>query len=166
MWIAKKDDLILLVKDTREELEEGIKFYDYTDIEETAVSYEKYNGTYVTSEEAAALREEEFKKDFFEVPNVGWYRKVPKGYSSAVESMNTAFNNFSVMNKFGVEEFPADTLIFYQAPDFTKPEECTEEWLVAHQFKNRAMTAQEFGTFYMTFTNAWNNQEHKASEVE
>ena len=26
------------------------------------------------------------------------------------------------------------------------------------------MTAQEFGTFYMTFTRAWNSQEHVSEE--
>ena len=70
------------------------------------------------------------------------------------------------MKELGIEEFPADIFIFYQAPDFTKPEECTEEWLIEHQFKNKVMTAQEFGTFYMTFTSAWNNQEHITEEEE
>ena len=32
-------------------------------------------------QEQADLREVEFKKNFFEIDNIGWYRKVPKGYS-------------------------------------------------------------------------------------
>lgn len=109
-------------------------------------------------EEQAEEREASFKQSFFEIPNFGWFRKVPKGYSSAVESLNTAFNAVTILQKL-----PANMLIFYQEPDFTKPEECTEEWLVEHQIFNQEMTAQEFGTFYMAFMTAWNTQEHEAT---
>ena len=161
MFIAKNNDLIVLAKDTEEELTEALKFILYTDIEETEIEYELYNGQYLTQEKIADLREEDFKKDFFEIPTFGWFRKVPKGYSSAVESLNTAFNAVSIM-----QSLPARTLIFYQAPDFTKPEECTEEWLIEHQTTNEQMTAQEFGVFYIAFMTAWNNQEHITEEEE
>lgn len=111
--------------------------------------------------EQADLREADFKSKFFNIEGFGWYRKQPKGYQSAIESLNTAFNRFTVMQKMGIEEFPANVFIFYQAPDFTKPEECTEEWLVEHQTKNEAMTVQEFGAFYATFTDSWNTEEHE-----
>lgn len=113
-----------------------------------------------TEEEQAEQREQKFKADFFEIPNFGWFRKVPKGYSSAVESLNTAFNAVSILQKL-----PADMLIFYQQPDFTKPEECTEEWLVEHQIKNEEMTAQEFGQFYMVFMAAWNTEMHEVENI-
>lgn len=106
-------------------------------------------------QEQAAKREADFKSKFFEIQNFGWYRKNPKGYSSAVESLNTAFNAVTFLGLL-----PANTLIFYTAPDFTKPEECTEEWLIAHQIFNQEMTTHEFGTFYVGFMTAWNNQEH------
>lgn len=109
-----------------------------------------------TEQELAKLRQDDFESKFFDIPNFGWYRKVPKGYSSAVESLNTAFNAVSIMQKL-----PANMLIFYTAPDFTKPEECTEEWLIEHQIKNEEMTVQEFGLFYMQFMTAWNSQEHE-----
>lgn len=105
--------------------------------------------------EEAAARQADFESKFFNIPNFGWFRKVPKGYSSAVECLNLAFNNVSLLGKL-----PAETLIFYQQPDFTKPEECTEEWLVAHQTKNDEMTTQEFSQFYAGFSVAWNNTEH------
>lgn len=108
-----------------------------------------------SEEEQTQKREENFKAQFFEIQNFGWYRKVPKGYSSAVESLNTAFNVVSILGKL-----PADMLIFYATPDFSDPEQCTEEWLVQHQTKNQEMTAQEFGQFYVLFMTAWNNQEH------
>ena len=160
MFIAKNNDLIILAKETRAELEQALKFMVYTSIEETEIEYELYNGQYLTPEEVAEIRETDFKDKFFEIPAFGWFRKEPKGYSSAVESLNTAFNAVTIIGSL-----PANTLIFYQEPDFTKPEECTEEWLVEHQTFNEAMTAQEFGAFYVAFMTAWNNQEH-VNEVE
>ena len=106
-------------------------------------------------DEQTAIREENFKSQFFEIPGYGWYRKVPKGYSSAVESFIAAARAVDYIHML-----PADTLIFYQEPDFTKPEECTEEWLVEHQIFNEQMTEQEFGQLYMIFMQAWNTQEH------
>lgn len=53
MFIAKNNDLIVLAKDTREELEQALKFMVYTSIEETEIEYELYNGEYLTSEEIA-----------------------------------------------------------------------------------------------------------------
>ena len=128
------------------------------EIKETALELQAWG---YTEEEEAEQREADFKQEFFEIQNVGWYRKQPKGYASAIESLNTAFNNFTVMQKMGVEEFPANVFIFYQEPDFTKPEECTEEWLIEHQFRNQAMSVSEFSQFYVSFTNACNTQMHE-----
>ena len=111
--------------------------------------------------EQATKREENFKTNFFEIAPIeglfagGWYRRVPKGYTSAIESLNTAFNAVTVLGKL-----PANTLTFYTAPDFADAEQCTEEWLVANAFKNAEMTTTEFGTFYATFLQAWNAAEH------
>lgn len=106
-------------------------------------------------QEEAQARQADFEAKFFNISGYGWFRKEPKGYTSAVESLNTAFNAVSVLQKL-----PAETMIFYAQPDFTKPEECTEEWLIAHQTKNAEMSVQEFGAFYMAFMTAWNAQEH------
>ena len=51
MFIAKNNDLIILAKDTREELEQALKFIVCTSIEETEIEYELYNGSYLTKEE-------------------------------------------------------------------------------------------------------------------
>lgn len=113
-------------------------------------------------QEQAKERQDEFEANFFEIPAIdgifqgGYYRKVPKGYQSAVESINTAFNAVNVLGLL-----PQDYLIFYTKPDFTDETQCTEEWLVANQFRNQTMTAQEFGQFYVAFMTGWNNQEHK-----
>lgn len=144
------------------------RFYD--NVFELPADYEE--GKYVVidgvlvlnpnyEQEQAEKREAEFKSKFFEIQGFGWYRKQPKGYQSAVESLNTAFNAVTIM-----QQLPAGMLIFYQQPDFTKPEECTEEWLVEHQIFNGVMTVQEFGTFYVGFMTAWNNQEHVSEEQD
>lgn len=58
MFIAKNDDLIILVADTREELEQQLQFMVYTDIEETDIEYKLYNGEYLTIEEIAIKERE------------------------------------------------------------------------------------------------------------
>ena len=58
MFIAKNNDLIILAKDTREELENALKFMVYTDIEETEIEYELYDGEYLTAEEIVVKKRE------------------------------------------------------------------------------------------------------------
>lgn len=137
--------------------------FQYLDVEQSEVDGKWYlpeECPHYTPEQEAQQREEAFKSNFFNIPNFGWFRKVPKGYTSAVESLNTAFNAVTIMG-----QLPANMLIFYQQPDFTKPEECTEEWLIEHQIFNEQMTAEEFGQFYIAFMTAWNTQEHEQNEL-
>ena len=53
MWIAKNNDLIVMAKDTRAELEQALKFMVYTSIEETEVEYQLYDGMFLTAEQIA-----------------------------------------------------------------------------------------------------------------
>ena len=55
MFIAKNNDLIVLARDTREELEAALKFMVYTDIEETDIDYVLYDGSYILEEEAEEI---------------------------------------------------------------------------------------------------------------
>lgn len=134
----------------------------HVDYEETEDALREVIVYEETQEEADAReaqeRQEKFYNNFFEIPeenNVICYRKIPKGYSSAVESINTTLNMVNLLGNL-----PANTLVFYPKPDFTIPEQCTEEWLVEHQTKNEVMTKEEFMGFYSRFIIAWNNQEH------
>lgn len=106
-------------------------------------------------EKEAEAREENFKKQFFNIEGFGWFRKQPKGYASALEAVNTALNMVRILGLL-----PAGSLTFYSAPDFNKENQCTEEWLVANSFKNNSMTAEVFGKFYADFVTAWNREEH------
>ena len=58
MFIAKNNDLIILARDTREELENDLEFIIYTSIEETEENYELYDGSYLTEEEIAEKERE------------------------------------------------------------------------------------------------------------
>ena len=51
MFIAKNNDLIILAKETKEELEQALQFMVYTSIEETDIDYQLYGGEYLTLEE-------------------------------------------------------------------------------------------------------------------
>ena len=121
-------------------------------IEETEKELQAWG---LTEEEQTQERETGFKQSFFYIENFGWYRKKPKGYQSAVESMNVLLNIANLTD--GIQ---AGLIIFYQTPDFTKPEECTEEWLVEHQIIMPAMTKAEFMALYVAFMTAWNTEEH------
>ena len=72
MFIAKKDNLIILAKDTREELEQALQLMVYTSIEETNINYQLYNGQYLTEEEIAEQEHERIQElsmtrsDFFD----------------------------------------------------------------------------------------------------
>lgn len=53
MFIAKNKDLIVLAKDTREELENSLILVNYDSIDETDEEYILYNGVYITAAEKA-----------------------------------------------------------------------------------------------------------------
>ena len=108
----------------------------------------------------AQLRKQKFLRDFFLIDGFGYYRKQPKGYQSAVESMNVLFNVANVSN--GLQE---GLIIFYNEPDFQIAEQCTEEWLINHQIIQPAMTKDEFLQLYIAFMTAWNKKEHTTNEV-
>lgn len=161
-YYIEKNKKIVLFDIDKQRIKDTLNFipqYQDLKIQETTRNIVELNGEFVfedeVQDELAKARQKEFENKFFEIIGVGWYRKQPEGYSSAIESINTAFNSVTILGSL-----PANTLIFYQKPDFTKEEQCTEEWLIAHQFKNQFMTKTEFGQFYAKFVETWNKQEH------
>ena len=72
MFLAKNNDLIILAKDTREELEQALQFMVYTSIEETDTDYQLYNGKYLTPEQIEEKEHERIQElsmtrsDFFD----------------------------------------------------------------------------------------------------
>jgi|GEM_PF-3020383 len=91
--------------------------------------------------------------------SLGLYRKQPKGYSNAVESMNVIFN--MVNAKGSLTEQIASLVIFYPEPDFSDPKQCTEEWLIANSYNPEPMTLAEFMKFYIEFQTIWAAEQYK-----
>ena len=163
MFYIQQDEKIVLFDTEKERLLNTLTFmpqYEGLEILETEREIIELNNEFVFADEVqlelAEARKEEFLKQFFKIDGYGYFRKQPKGYGSAVESLNTAFNIVTVLGNL-----PANTLTFYAEPDFTIAEQCTEEWLVENATKNEEMTPSEFGTFYAQFMMAWNTQEHQ-----
>lgn len=72
MFIAKNNELIILAKETREELEQALQLMVYTSIEETDIDYRLYGGEYLTPEEIEVKERERLdalsmtRSDFFD----------------------------------------------------------------------------------------------------
>lgn len=58
MWIAKNNNLIILVRDSKKELLKDLQLMQYTSVEETTENYTMYNGQYLTEEEIAVKERE------------------------------------------------------------------------------------------------------------
>lgn len=111
-----------------------------------------------TDEELEEQRQADFESKFL-ATSLGNYRLQPRGYANAQQSIDTVNN--MVIYAQGLTEQLAQMVIFYETPDFTKPEECTEEWLVQHQTHPQPMTLQEWGAFYAEFTTLYANKMYK-----
>lgn len=111
-----------------------------------------------TEEEIIEQRKANFEQNFLATP-LGNYRLQPKGYANAQQSIDTINN---IVNAFGgLNEQVASMVIFYPTPDFTKEEECTEEWLIAHQTKHEPCTIAEFMQFYIDFQTRWATEQYQ-----
>lgn len=108
--------------------------------------------------EETQQRQLNFENNFLATP-LGNYRLQPKGYANAQQSIDTVCNN--VVFAQGLTEKIAEQLIFYATPDFSNPEECTEEWLVQHQSHPEPMTLQEWAEFYITFSTLYAQKMYK-----
>lgn len=118
---------------------------------------------YVLMNEEYYARETQRRQTFFEsqflATSLGNYRLQPKGYANAQQSIDTV--NALVLYSQGLTAEIASQVIFYDTPDFTKPEQCTEAWLIQHQHHPNPMTLQEWGTFYVEFSRAYALKQYK-----
>lgn len=112
-----------------------------------------------TDEEKANARKQEFYTQFIQT-SLGNYRLQPKGYANAQQAMDVTNTMATALG--GLTEQLTNLVIFYETPDFTKEEECTEEWLVAHQVKPDVMTLEEWQKFYLEFCQLYAMQQYKA----
>lgn len=113
-----------------------------------------------TDEEKANTRKQTFYTQFIQT-SLGNYRLQPKGYANAQQAMDVT--NTMTTTLGGLTEQLTNLVIFYETPDFTKEEECTEEWLVAHQIKPNVMTLAEWQKFYLEFCQLYAMQQYKTT---
>ena len=163
MFIAKNKNHIILARDTKEDLLQASQFMVYDTIEETDKDYVLYNGEYVPLNETylqkiTKEREEQFYTQFIQT-SLGNYRLEPKGYANAQQAMDVTNTMATALG--GLTEQLVPLVIFYETPDFTKAEECTEEWLVAHQKNPSVMTLEEWQKFYFEFCQLYAMQQYK-----
>ena len=113
-----------------------------------------------TDEEKASARKQTFYTQFIQT-SLGNYRLQPKGYANAQQAMDVT--NTMTTTLGGLTEQLTSLVIFYETPDFTKEEECTEEWLVAHQIKPNVMTLADWQKFYLEFCQLYAMQQYKTT---
>lgn len=112
-------------------------------------------------EEQTAKRQADFEANFL-ATSLGNYRLKPKGYANAQQSIDTINNIVTAMG--GLNETIAQMVIFYETPDFSDPEQCTEEWLVKHQTHPEPMTLQKWVQFYIEFTTLYAQKIYKGEQ--
>lgn len=113
-----------------------------------------------SDEEKANARKQTFYTQFIQT-SLGNYRLQPKGYANAQQAMDVTNTMATALG--GLTEQLTSLVIFYETPDFTKEEECTEEWLVAHQIKPNIMTLVEWQKFYLEFCQLYAMQQYKTT---
>ena len=160
MFIAKSDNLIVGANYSKEELKHQleISLINYDSIEETKDVYIYFNGVYIKEQELTQKRKKEFESKFLET-SLGNYRLEPKGYANAQQSVDTINNIVTAMGSLTKQI--ADMIIFYETPEFTKEEQCTEEWLVEHQHSPNPMTKEEWTKFYIEFTTLYAQKQYQ-----
>ena len=105
-----------------------------------------------------ARRKAEFEAQFL-ATSKGNYRLIPKGYANAQQSIDTVNNIVNAMGE--LTETIANMVIFYETPDFTKEEECTEAWLIQHQSFLEPMTLEQWQAFYIEFTTLYAQKQYR-----
>ena len=171
-------DIDLLIQDGYKpfvpaEIPETIRMYHFeyeeTDVIREVVVYDETKAQ--ANARLATQRQQELESQFIETSmkdsngNNSYYRQVPQGYANAPQTIQLV--DKYVRDFEGMTEQIAQMLIFYEKPDFTKAEECTEEWLVAHQFNPPAdMTLQEWKAFEFDFQQRWALLKYKQQEVQ
>lgn len=109
-------------------------------------------------DEQAEKRKQAFYTQFIQT-SLGNYRLKPQGYANAQQSIDLV-DRF--VSKFGaLTEQLTDMMLFYKTPDFTKPEQCTEGWLVNNQYNPDTMTQEEWDKFYFEFSQLYAMQQYK-----
>ena len=153
-------DEIRMIKDGYKEIIEP-SIPDYRHNIEYQESETSITIKYVKVEDAhdySKDREDLFKCQFIETSK-GWFRLQPKGFANAQQAID--FADRMIEKAGAITNQIASQIIFYKAPDFTKEEECTEEWLVANQSTWNSTKLEDWNTFYIEFGNLYIVSQYK-----
>ena len=159
-WQVKLDDVTFSIVDYIGKAHEGYQFISdevYADYQADNDKYKVVDGVFIDISDTQEYldiktqkRQADFENKFLTLDINKNYRLQPKGYANAQQSIDTVNNMVNVLG--GLTPEIANMVLFYETPDFSKPEECTEEWLLQHQFSAQPMTMQEWAVFYVDFT--------------
>ena len=165
MFYIEKDNKIILSDNDKQRLQNTIAFmpqYEGLEIKEVEDGYIICDFKLMTVEEKeekeAQARAKEFYTHFIKT-SLGNYRLEPKGYANAQQAMDVTNTMATALG--GLTEQLVPLVIFYETPDFSKAEECTEEWLVAHQKNPSVMTLEEWQKFYFEFCQLYAMNQYK-----
>ena len=117
-----------------------------------------------TDTEKATKRQAKFESEFLTLATNKNYRLVPKGYANAQQSIDTVNNMVNVAGS--LTEQIATMILFYETPDFTDETQCTEEWLISHQYSAEPMTLEEWQVFYVDFTTRYAQKMYQQALLE
>ncbi len=166
MFYVQQNGKIVLFDTNKVKIQNTLAMSQYVDLPifETEREIIELNNEFVFKDEVqdklTQAREEEFLKRFLATP-LGNFRLQPKGYANAQQAMDVI--NTMAMALGGLTEQLTNLVIFYETPDFTKEEQCTEEWLVAHQIKPDVMTLEQWQKFYFEFCQLYAMQQYKTT---
>lgn len=152
--------------------ENGEQVFEDVEVEKEIPKYRTETVTYTgyslqawgyTEEDYVIQRKEAFASQFL-VTSLGNFRLQPKGYANAQQAMDVINTMATALG--GLTEQLTNLVIFYPTPDFTKAEQCTEEWLVANQIKPDVMTLADWQKFYLEFCQLYAMQQYKSEMVD
>ena len=166
--VKNENDKVLLFNSSKQVIKTDLLFHPEWEkygIQETddfyvldpELGYVLYDQAWLDRE--TQKRQQNFESQFLQT-SLGNYRLNPRGYANAQQSMDTI--NALVIYSQGLTAEIAAQIIFYDTPDFSKPAQCTEEWLVQHQHHPEPMTLQEWGQFYVEFSRAYALKQYRA----
>ena len=109
-------------------------------------------------QETTEDRQNRFNREFL-ITSKGAFRLHPKGFANALQAID--FIDKQVEKVGSVTEQIAGQVIFYQIPDFTIVEQCTEDWLVAHQLTLSTMSKEDWNTLYLEISQLYITQQYR-----
>lgn len=125
--------------------------------EETSTQVIKKYTKIETVAETAEDRENRFNQEFL-ITSKGAFRIQPRGFANALQAVD--FIDKQVKKEGLISETVGAQIFFYSIPDFTKVEECTEEWILQHQNSLGSISKEEWEAISLEITQLYLNHQY------